>query len=356
MRSKTRSRSAAADKAGASPKSRARPVQTGKRLLLVLVLACLGGLARGQQAGTTVAETYREAYDFGYRDGAASGANDRKQGKPYDLANKKDFQQAERGLDPGRHDREVFLVAYRRGFEDGYEKGYGLDSKAGSAGGDPPLPPKPVVEPRVNPPKGVPPPASHSSGPLVMDGQVPLGTELLIELQDELSTRSNERGDPFRARVARDVSLNGKVLVPRGAIVSGSIAFVKRAGRIRGRAQMNLKFEELRFPDGRVSYLEAALVGVEPRGGEKVDGGEGTVVGESSRGEDAKTVAGSSGIGALIGLVVVGRGGAGAGAAAGAVAGLASVLVTRGRDAHLEAGTQLTIKLTQEVKLSPSHP
>ncbi len=354
MRSKTRLRSAAVDKVGARPRrsTRAFPEKT---LLLALVLACALGPARGQQAGTTVAETYREAYDFGYRDGTASGASDRQQGKPFDLANKKDFQQAERGLDPGRHDREVFLVAYRRGFEDGYEKGYGVDSKAKPAALDPPPPPRPV-EPRPNPVKSASPPPRSPSGPLATDGQVPLGTELLIELQDELSTRSNERGDPFRARVARDVSINGKVLVPRGAMVSGSIAFVKRAGRIRGRAQMNLKFEELRFPDGRVSYLEATLVGVEPRGGEKVDGGEGTVVGESSRGADAKTVAGSSGIGALIGLVVVGRGGAGGGAAAGAVAGLASVLVTRGRDAHLEAGTQLTIKLTQEVKLSPSHP
>ncbi len=355
MRSKTRLPSATSDRFGVACRWRSWRDGSVKALFLALVLACAGGWARGQQAGTTVAETYREAYDFGYRDGAASGAGDRKQGKPFDLANKKDFQQAERGLDPNRHDREVFLVAYRRGFEDGYEKGYGLDSRPSPPEASPAPPSKPIE--RANSPKNPPRPISSApSGPLAMEGQVPLGTELLIELQDELSTRSNERGDPFRARVVRDVSISGKVLVPRGAVVSGSIAFVKRAGRIRGRAQMNLKFEELRFPDGRVTYLEATLVGVEPGGGERVDGGEGTVVGESSRGADAKTVAGSSGIGALIGLVVVGRGGAGAGAAAGAVAGLASVLVTRGRDAILEAGTQLTIKLTQEVKLAPSHP
>ena len=75
-----------------------------------------------------------------------------------------------------------------------------------------------------------------------------------------------------------------------------------------------------------------------------------------SKGRDAKKVGRSSTLGALIGAIAGGTGGAGVGAAAGAVAGLANVLVTRGRDAELEAGTQLTIKLNQEARVMLSRP
>ncbi len=64
-----------------------------------------------------------------------------------------------------------------------------------------------------------------------------------------------------------------------------------------------------------------------------------------------KSVGKASGVGGLIGVLTGGGKGAAVGATAGAVAGLAGVLMSRGRDAVLESGTEMTIELTREVEI-----
>ena len=78
-------------------------------------------------------ETYRTAYDVGFEDGRQSGLADRDGQKAYDFANDVRYQNADHGFDLSIHERDVFVLAYRRGFEDGYEKGYGLGAE------DPPV-------------------------------------------------------------------------------------------------------------------------------------------------------------------------------------------------------------------------
>lgn len=307
-------------------------------------------------------ETYREAYDFGFRDGALAGRNDRREGRPFDLANKKEFQNADRGFESNRHDREVYMVAYRRGFEDGYENGFGLQPETdapppgASPAGDAASPDKTPGGPPSPPAPNSPPNPWKPNTRRLQNGTAPAGVEIRVELRDPLSTRYNERGDPFRSRVVQDVTVNGALLIPRGAEAVGSISYLKRAGRIRGRATINLRFEELRMPDGRSFPLEAMVVGVESQSDEEVEDSEGAIVAQGGKASDAKTVGTTSGIGALIGVIAGGKRGAGAGAAAGAVAGLANVLVTRGRDVELEPRTQLTIRLTQPLTLSDRTP
>ena len=87
-------------------------------------------------------ETYREAYDQGFRDGRIAGARDRAQNRRFDLANEQEFQSADHGFDEQRHEREVFILGYRRGFEDGYEQGYGLENE-----GQEPVPSSPMSVP-----------------------------------------------------------------------------------------------------------------------------------------------------------------------------------------------------------------
>jgi type IV secretion system protein VirB10 len=172
-----------------------------------------------------------------------------------------------------------------------------------------------------------------------------------------LSTKYNESGDDFRANVLEDVYVGRNMVVPRGTEIRGEISYLKRPGRIRGRAQMNLRFDELRLPDGRYMHIEAKVVELEPRSAEKVrtKGDEGTIIAPGSKGADAKRVGKSSGIGALIGVLGGGKSGAAVGAGAGAVAGLASILMTRGRDAVLESGTEMTIELMQDIEI-PERP
>ena len=284
------------------------------------------------------AQTYREAYDLGYEGGRAAGIEDQRQQRLFDLANRKEFQTADRGFEDARHDREVFLVAYRLGFEDGYEEGYGL-----RASPDPSAPgPASTLDER--------PPVSRV-GPARLPTVLPVGTEFGVELLDNLSTQFNEKGDTFRARVFRDVQFQQRVVIPEGTQLYGRITHLKRAGRIRGRAQMSLRFDELRFLDGRNIGLEATLVGIDQRSNEKLKDEEGTIEANATKGEDLGKIGKTSAVGALIGVMAGGKTGSGVGALTGAAVGLGRVLLTRGKDAQLETRTRLRIRLTEDLEL-----
>jgi type IV secretion system protein VirB10 len=279
-------------------------------------------------------DTYRAAYDIGYADGTAAGKQDYRGSKPFDFANRAGYQDGLNGFDDQIHDRDVFVVGYRRGFEDGYEVGYGLTESAPPA-------PKPAANPV--------PPASAQQSNLTGRTVVPAGTQISIRLRETLSSQRNERDDEFRAEVLKGVEVNSLVVIPAGSQIYGTITHVKRAGRIRGRSEMNLRFDEIELPSGSRFPLEATVVSVEEQADEEVKDDEGTIQGTSTKGKDAKKIGFTTGIGALIGVLTGGGSGAKVGAAVGAVGGSAGVLATRGRDIVLPSGTELQIKLDQEV-------
>ncbi|MFI4946994.1 MAG: hypothetical protein ACHP85_27190, partial [Burkholderiales bacterium] len=65
---------------------------------------------------------------------------------------------------------------------------------------------------------------------------VPSGTALAIVLEQELSTKSAKAEDPVVASLAEDVSVDGEVLLPKGAEVHGHVVSSVRSGRTKGRA------------------------------------------------------------------------------------------------------------------------
>jgi len=298
------------------------------RIGLVLVLCLIIGLFFQSPRGQ---ETYRTAYDSGFADGEKTGEADREDRRAYDFANSALYQRADRGFDNSVHDREVFLLAYRRGFEDGYEKGYGLGGESQISDTD-----------------------MERADNLVPDRRCRLaaGTEMEVRLLDVLSTQRSERGDEFSAEVVENVQCEDETVVPAGTKISGSITHLKRAGRIRGRSEMNLRFNRMKLPNGLTIPITASVVSIEERADEEVSDSEGTIRGESTRSRDVKRIGAGTGIGALIGVLTGGGAGAKIGAAAGAVAGVAGTLATRGKDIVLYPQTEMIIKLDREVALS----
>lgn len=277
-------------------------------------------------------ETYRIAYDAGFEDGQRAGQKDREGRKAFDFANNALYQTADRGFDGVVHDQDVFVLAYRRGFEDGYGKGYGLDGQIS----------KPTSEG-----------ARREAVELDRRCRLPAGTEIGVCLLDLLSTQRNERGDKFYAEVREDVRCENRVVVPIGAKILGNITHLKRAGRIRGRSEMNLQFVQMELPNGLKVPITASVKSIEERSDEEVSDSEGTIQGKSTASRDVKRIGGGTGIGALIGVLAGGGKGAKIGAAAGAVAGVAGTLATRGQDIELYPQTEIVIKLDREVVVSP---
>ena len=308
-----------------------------------LLLTFSGFLSIGFTQSLVTSETYRVAYERGFTDGFDSGKQDGTQERSFDYANKSMFQRGNQGMDPSRHDHKIYLVAYRRGFEDGYADGF-------EAGKESKRPAEPAPTSALEPIDGTDLfEVKGSAGGASVT--VPLGTEIRIKLLDTLSTQRNEGGDTFRAEVMKDVVAGKTIAIPVGTRLNGRISSARRAGRIKGQAEMNLLFEELQFTDGTLVPINAIVVSVQRRGEKSVKDEEGTLQAEGTKAKDTKNVGVSSAIGALIGVLAGGKKGARAGATIGAVAGLSGILATRGRDLWLYAETELTIRLEREATI-----
>jgi len=181
--------------------------------------------------------------------------------------------------------------------------------------------------------------------------QVPTGTVLPLVLHNAISTRSAKAGDPVFLETVFPILINGKITIPAGSYVSGQVTETKRAGRVKGRAEIRIRLDNLILPNGYQAQFDAI-----PRdtgtGGNETVGKEGTVQGDSNKAGDANTVAQTTLAGAGIGAIATRTGkGTLIGAGAGAVGGLAAVLLTRGPEAELPRGTTLDVSLNRPLYL-----
>jgi hypothetical protein len=162
---------------------------------------------------------------------------------------------------------------------------------------------------------------------------VPTGTALAIVLEQELSTKTAKVEDPVVASLAEDVSVDGEVLLPRGAEVHGHVVSSVRSGRTKGRARIVVAFNEVRV-NSRSYTIDAT--------GFDVTAG-------SSKGKDAKIAGGSAAAGAIIGGIAGGGSGALKGGLIGGAVGGGAVLATRGVEVELKAGTPYKIELKKSL-------
>jgi type IV secretion system protein VirB10 len=176
---------------------------------------------------------------------------------------------------------------------------------------------------------------------------VPAGTVVPITLTTRISTKYAKDGDGIYGRTAFPITVNNKIVIPEGSYVRGKITEVKRPGRVSGKGELTLNFQTLVLPSGVTIPLYSSLGGTGGAGNKK---DEATVQGDSSRGDDAKTVGGAAAEGALIGVIASRGTGAAAGGAGGAAVGTAAVLLSRGKDLVLEPGTALEIVLDRPLE------
>lgn len=180
---------------------------------------------------------------------------------------------------------------------------------------------------------------------------VPTGTRLPLVLHNSISTRSAKPGDPVYLEVLFPILIDGRIVIPAGSYVQGEVTEAKRAGRVKGRAELGIRINTMILPNGYTVDFRAFPIGAGTGGGETVDE-EGRVRGDSDKGTDAETIAKTTTIGAGVGGIATRTGkGVGIGAGIGAAAGLAAVLFGRGPDAELPRGTTLDVELDRNVTL-----
>lgn len=184
---------------------------------------------------------------------------------------------------------------------------------------------------------------------------VPEGTKIPLQLINSVSTKTAAIGDRVYLQTAFPVLSGGRIVVPPGSYVTGTVTQVKRGGRVKGRAELYVRFDSLTLPNGVTRDFRAGVHTLDASNPGRVDRTEGKVEGESNKTGDAVKVGEAAGWGTMIGGVAARSGkGAGIGAAAGAAAGLVGVMLTRGPDAILERGSTVEMVLDRTLKFEES--
>lgn len=209
------------------------------------------------------------------------------------------------------------------------------------------------AEPQAETPELEPAILTERPAPLTK-GQVliPIGTRVPLVLLNSVSTKHANPDDLVYLESMYPVVVNGRIVIPPGTYVSGRVTSLKRPGRVKGKGELYVRFEQMILPNGVIRDLVGRIGALDGRAPEGFDREEGKISSEGSTGQDARTVGGAATTGASIGVIAGAIGGSaglglGVGAAAGATAGLIGVLVSRGPDAILEQGTQLDMVLVQ---------
>jgi hypothetical protein len=197
---------------------------------------------------------------------------------------------------------------------------------------------QPAAAPR--PPADVAPPALVRRPEPALDPDITVaqGTRVLLSLVGEISTKRAKDGDRVYLRTASPVTASGRVAIPTGSDVMGTITHAKRAGKVSGKGELFIRFDSLVLPNGTSRDFHA-----------RPSGEEGSVDGDRKT-ADGRTVIEGAGLGVGIGAIARGLPGAAVGGVAGALAG---VLLSRKQDVVLPAGTHVEMVLDRDLVFHP---
>lgn len=185
---------------------------------------------------------------------------------------------------------------------------------------------------------------------------VPAGTEVLLQLKNAIDTKSARVGDGVYCQTTFPIVIDNVMIIPPGSYVKGEITKVQRAGRLSGRAQILFRFDSLIFPTGYTVEMPGSLHGDPGTHNGKLADEEGTVTTDGhDKLKKLPEVGRDTEYGAIGGAVATGSAnGARIGGGIGAVAGLATMLLTRGSDVRIEPGTALTMRLQRPLVVDVS--
>ena len=180
---------------------------------------------------------------------------------------------------------------------------------------------------------------------------LPPGTRALLVLKNAISSKTARPGDAVYLQTSFPVVQDGQVAIPAGTYVQGVIDSAKRSGRVKGRAEIQMHFTRLVYPNGYMVSMTSNVGAADSSDVQRVEDKEGTVKAEGTKGRDAATIAGTTGTGTLIGLGVNGGQGAGIGAGIGAGVGLLTTLLTRGNEVRFEPGSTVDMVLQRPIEI-----
>lgn len=172
-------------------------------------------------------------------------------------------------------------------------------------------------------------------GVLRAGGTVPKGTAISVITDHAVSSKSAKVGQPITGSVARDVTVGGKVLIPKGSAVKLTVSGVQASGRLSTPAKLYLHLVSVTVKGKAYTFATSSAGRTEKGKGKR----------------DAGFIGGGAAGGAAIGALAGGGKGAAIGAAAGAGAGTAGAAATGKKDIEFPAETRLTFTTRTDVAI-----
>lgn len=164
---------------------------------------------------------------------------------------------------------------------------------------------------------------------------VPEGATLALVLETAISSATSQSGDRVVARLAEDVRVGEKVVVPSGSEVRGRVTAAVPSGRVKTRARLAFDFDTLVI-EGKDHSIGTGPIDI--------------TAGDTHK-KDAATIGIGAGAGAIVGAIVDGKKGAAIGGLIGGATGTGVVLTNTGKEVQLGTGTRVTVRLTREARL-----
>ena len=143
----------------------------------------------------------------------------------------------------------------------------------------------------------------------------PEGATLSLVLETSLSSETSGSGDRVVARLAEDVRVGEKVVVPSGTEVRGRVTAAVPSGRVKTRARLAFAFDTLVL-DGEEHAIGTRAIDI--------------TAGDTHK-KDAATIGIGAGAGAIVGAIANGGKGAAIGTLIGGAAGTGVVLTNTGK-------------------------
>ncbi len=155
---------------------------------------------------------------------------------------------------------------------------------------------------------------------------------------ESLSSKSAQDGQTFSGTLANGIAVHGKVVIPAGSGVTGTVSEAKSAGRFKGEAILAIRLTSVNIHGvpHNVSTDEYVV----------------TQKGKGKR--SAVMIGGGTGAGALIGGLAGGGKGALIGGLVGAGAGTAGAAFTGNKELTIPAESAVSFKTTSSITLRPA--
>jgi hypothetical protein len=164
---------------------------------------------------------------------------------------------------------------------------------------------------------------------------VPAGTAITVSLGSALGSKLSQSGQTFTGTVAKDVVAEDKVVIPRGAEVTGTVTDAKPLGKFKGGAELQLRLDSIKVGRSEMPVqAEAQTFSAKGKGK-----------------RSAVMTGGGAALGGLIGGLAGGGKGAAIGLAAGAGAGAGGAVLTGNKDIVLPAESAVSFQLSQPLEI-----